>query len=115
MRQAGAIASFGLMALEPKWIKRLEEDHENAKMLAEGIRNLGLNIEVHTPETNILIVEFLGKTRSLKVIRALGDEGILAFNIDKKKIRFVTHYGIDADDIQYSIERIGYIFKKILT
>lgn len=111
MRQAGIIASFGLIALEPKWINRLEEDHKNAKLLADGIRNLGLNVEVYSPETNILIVEFLDKVRILKIIRSLGDEGILAFNIDKQKIRFVTHYGINEDDIQYSIERIGTILK----
>jgi threonine aldolase len=112
MRQAGIIASFGLIALEPKWIKRLEEDHKNAKILADGIRNLNLNVEVYSPETNILIVEFLDKVRILKIIRSLGDEGILAFNIDKQRIRFVTHYGINEDDIQYSIERIGTILKR---
>ena len=30
MRQAGIIASFGLVALEPVWINRLKEDHKNA-------------------------------------------------------------------------------------
>ena len=113
MRQAGIIASFGLIALEPKWIKRLEEDHVNAKLLAEGIRNLELNIEVNSPETNILIIKFIDKIRILKVIRSLGNEGILAFNIDKQRIRFVTHYGINEDDIQYSIEKIGRILKEV--
>ena len=111
MRQAGIIASFGLIALEPKWIKRLGEDHKNAKILADGIRNLGLNVEVYSPETNILILEFLNKVRILKIIRSLGDEGVLAFNIDKQRIRFVTHYGINEDDVQYCIEKIGIVLK----
>ncbi|MEE9213930.1 MAG: threonine aldolase family protein, partial [Thermodesulfobacteriota bacterium] len=59
MRQAGIIASFGLVALEPKWIKRLEDDHKNAKLLADGLDNLDSSIKVHKPDTNIVIVEFL--------------------------------------------------------
>jgi len=49
MRQAGIIASFGLIALEQKWIDRLEEDHKNAKLLAEGIESYNLPIKVHKP------------------------------------------------------------------
>jgi len=112
MRQAGIIASFGLIALEPKWIKRLEEDHKNAKILADGLKNRDSLIKVHEPDTNIVIIEFLNKTNLSKIIMELGREGILAFNISKKKIRFVTHYGIKEDDIQYSIETIRNIIQK---
>jgi len=112
MRQAGIIASFGLVALEPKWIKRLEEDHKNAKLLADGLQNLDSLIKVQKPDTNIVIVEFLNNISISNIIKELGREGILAFNISKKKIRFVTHYGIQEDDIQYSIETIRNVFQK---
>jgi threonine aldolase len=112
MRQAGIIASFGLVALEPKWIKRLEEDHRNAKILAEGLRLLKAPIKINEPDTNIVILEFLNKVRIFKIITELGKEGILAFNISKEKIRFVTHYGIQEDDIEYSIKKIGEILQK---
>ena len=115
MRQAGIIASFGLIALEQKWINRLEEDHKNAKLLAEGIETSDLPINVHKPETNIVIVELKKKTHTFKIINTLGKEGILAFDISKEKIRFVTHYGIDEDDIQYSIEKISNILNKFLS
>jgi acetylornithine/succinyldiaminopimelate/putrescine aminotransferase len=46
------------------------------------------------------------------MITELGKEGILAFNISKNKIRFVTHYGIQEDDVQYSVEIIGNILQK---
>lgn len=114
MRQAGIIAAFGLLALESKWIKRLEEDHNNAKLLAQGLKNFELSLKVHPTDTNIVIIEFLDKIRILKVITALNKAGILAYNISKEKIRFVTHYGINADDINYSIERIGSILKENL-
>ena len=114
MRQAGIIAAFGLLALEPKWIKRLDEDHKNAKQLAQGLKNFNLPIKVHPADTNIVIVELLEKVEILKILNQLKNAGILAFNISKQKIRFVTHYGINADDIDYGIEQIGIILKKIL-
>jgi len=114
MRQAGIIAAFGLLALEPKWIKRLDEDHKNAKQLAQGLKNFNLPIKIHPTDTNIVIVELLEEVRILKIITALNKEGVLAFNISKEKIRFVTHYGITTDDINYSIEQIGLILKKNL-
>ncbi len=107
MRQAGIIAAFGLMALEPRWIKRLEEDHKNGKLLARGLEEFDLPIKIHKPDTNIIIMEFLNRIPIHKVITNLGKEGVLAFNISKEKVRFVTHYGISEDDIQYSIGVIG--------
>ena len=114
MRQAGIIAAFGLLALEPKWIKRLDEDHKNAKQLGQGLTKFNLPIKIHPTDTNIVIIEMLEKVRIPKIITALNKAGILAFNISKDKIRFVTHYGINEDDINYSIEQIGTILKKNL-
>ena len=114
MRQAGVIASFGLVALEPKWIQRLEEDHKNAQLLAEGIKSFNLPIKILNPDTNILIISVPEGIRIGKIIRTLGNEGILAFNIDKHRIRFVTHYGINEDHIKYSIEKIGKVLQKLL-
>ncbi|MFX0070338.1 MAG: threonine aldolase family protein [Candidatus Hermodarchaeota archaeon] len=113
MRQAGVIASFGLIALEPKWIQRLDEDHKNAKLLANGIEKFNLPIKILNPDTNIIIVSIPEEIRIGKVVRKLGDEGILAFNIDKRRIRFVTHFGINEEDIQYAIEKISMVFSKV--
>lgn len=115
MRQAGIIASFGLIALEEKWIKRLEEDHKNAKLLYEGIESYDLPIKIHKPETNIVIVELMKKTRIFKIVTELGKEGVKSFNISKEKIRFVTHYGINEEDIQYSIQKIGKVLSSFLS
>ncbi|MFX1320856.1 MAG: threonine aldolase family protein [Promethearchaeota archaeon] len=109
MRQAGVIACFGLVALEPKWIKRLEEDHKNAKLLAEGLKNLELSIKVQQPETNIFWVDFPLNIPMDKLMTNLSENGIKTFNFNHR-IRFVTHYGLNEDDIQYSIG----IIEKIL-
>jgi hypothetical protein len=52
-------------------------------------------------------MEFLNRIPIYKFLSNLGKEGVLAFNISKEKVRFVTHYGISKDDIQYSIGVIG--------
>jgi len=113
MRQAGIIASFGLVALEDKWINRLNVDHNNAKRLADGLLSLNLPITVQKPETNILMVHFPENAPMERIILSLQSEGVLAYDINQK-IRFVTHFGIDEDDIDFSIEKIGNVFKKIL-
>ena len=114
MRQAGIIASFGLVALETQWINRLKEDHRNAKNLSEGLERYNLPIRISKPDTNIVIITIPQGTRIGKVVRSFGNEGILAFNIDKQKIRLVTHYGISEDDIGYCIKKIGLVLNKVL-
>ncbi|KKN07328.1 hypothetical protein LCGC14_1068250 [marine sediment metagenome] len=111
-RQAGVIASFGLIALEPKWITRLSVDNRNAKKLADGLREFAFPIKVQSPETNIFFVDFPHKAPMEKIMTLLHKNGIKAFNF-KQKIRFVTHYGIEEDDIQYSVNIIGKILQKV--
>ncbi|MBD3253821.1 MAG: aminotransferase class I/II-fold pyridoxal phosphate-dependent enzyme [Candidatus Lokiarchaeota archaeon] len=106
MRQAGIIASFGLVALKTNWIQRLKEDHRNAKLLANGLKNMDFPIEVNAPDTNIVIIDVPNEFRIGKIVRKLGNAGILIFNIDKHRIRFVTHYGINKEDIEYALEKM---------
>jgi threonine aldolase len=54
MRQVGILAAAGLYALEHN-VARLAEDHENAAMFADGLRELGL--QVVPPQTNIFYVD----------------------------------------------------------
>jgi len=113
MRQAGIIASFGLVALEQNWVQRLEEDHENAKLLARGLKNLDLPIEVNNPETNMVIITLPEEIRIGKMIRKLGKAGILALPIDTERIRFVSHFGIKKDDIKYALEEMEKILPRL--
>ncbi|HEX4152127.1 MAG TPA: low-specificity L-threonine aldolase [Steroidobacteraceae bacterium] len=54
MRQAGILAAAGLYSLEHH-VERLEQDHDNAAHLADGLRAIGLGVE--PPQTNIVYVE----------------------------------------------------------
>jgi threonine aldolase len=54
MRQVGILAAAGLYALEHN-VERLAEDHENAAIFADGLRELGLHVV--PPQTNIFYVD----------------------------------------------------------
>ena len=60
MRQAGVLAAAGLIALE-KMPARLKEDHENARLLAEGLAEIkGIKIDAKKVRTNILVFSIVG-------------------------------------------------------
>ena len=109
-RQAGILAAMGLVALEEQWINRLADDHHNAKLLADGIRQCEMPLSIIEPETNILIVKFPKEISTARINTALKKKGILAFN-KNDFIRFVTHYGVTEDDIQHAAAKI----KEVLT
>ena len=79
MRQAGIIAAPGIVALE-SMINRLEEDHRNARQLAEGIAKMGgIHIDLSRVQTNMVYfdVSDLGIEASL-FISKLKQKGIFA-------------------------------------
>lgn len=104
LRQAGIIAAPGVEALAN--VERLETDHEMATILADGLREIG-EISVLSPETNIVVVEITDETSTRdEFLGKLDRHNILASKLDDNRIRFVTHWGIDRDDIDVAIERI---------
>ena len=105
MRQAGIIAAPGIIALETM-VERLKEDHKNARLLAEGLHDLNLTIDLSRVETNIVIFEV---EDSKKFISQVNKKGIKASNFGSGKVRMVTHYGIEKKDIQYVLETLDSI------
>jgi len=79
MRQAGIIAAPGIIALE-KMIDRLEEDHKNARALAEGLAQInGISIDLKNVQTNIIhfdVSELL--VTSDQFVSKLRENGVLA-------------------------------------
>jgi threonine aldolase len=101
MRQAGIIAAPGIIALE-KMIDRLEEDHKNARRLAEGISKIqGIQIDLNRVQTNIVYydVSDLGLSAEIFVSK-LKEKGVLALPLAEKKVRMVTHRGIEGEHIK---------------
>jgi len=101
MRQAGIIAAAGIYALE-NHIDRLQEDHEKAALLDEGLRKInGLEIESSAMQTNMVFVK-QGKARSARLPEYLKEKGVLVDG--DVRVRLVTHLDIDKDDIPTVIQ-----------
>ncbi len=107
MRQAGILAAAGVVALT-SMIERLSEDHENAKLLAEGLKDIeGINVDLNTVQSNILMMDITtSEYNSYSLVSKLKEEGILVSDINSSRIRFVTHKYISKDDINYTVSVI---------
>jgi threonine aldolase len=107
MRQAGVIAAAGVVALE-EMVDRLAEDHAHARRLAEGIAGLpGIAVDPETVKTNIVIWSITSERISAaQLVAALRERGVQVNAIGPAQIRAVTHYGIEAGDIEASIAAV---------
>jgi threonine aldolase len=99
MRQAGMIAAAGLVALETM-VDRLADDHDNARRLAEGLRELD-GVEVDPmPQSNIVMFRVRHPVvGQQQFIDAMGERGIRLAELGRGRIRAVTHAGVPAEAI----------------
>ena len=96
MRQVGVLAAAGLIALE-EMPKRLHEDHANARFLAEGLKRIpGIDVNLATVETNILILDVSGTGIAAGEISArLKARGVLINPVNQRTMRAVTHFDVN--------------------
>jgi len=105
MRQAGIVAAAAIVALETM-TDRLPEDHQHARLLAEGLAQVpGIAVDSTAIQTNIIICRPTAM-RSDQFIAALAAQGVRAANYWGGLVRFVTHHGIDCDDIDYVLSAV---------
>jgi threonine aldolase len=98
MRQAGVLAAAGLIALE-KMPARLDEDHANARLLAEALAHMdGVAIDLEKVETNIVIFKLTGGMTAAELVERLKARGILASSVGPQAIRLVTHFDVSRGD-----------------
>jgi threonine aldolase len=114
MRQAGIIAAPGIIALE-KMIDRLEEDHRNARMLAEGLSKMeGISIDLSTVQTNIVMFDVSGLGLSAyNFVELLKTRGVLCLHFSNTKVRMVTHRGIERHHIEQALAIIEELITKV--
>lgn len=106
MRQVGAVAAAGIVALETM-IDRLAEDHANARYLAERLAELPwVEIEPAAVETNIVVFT-LREGSADELLPRLAEAGVLATNFGPRRIRLVTHYGIERRHIDEAVARLS--------
>ncbi|OLZ42250.1 threonine aldolase [Natrinema saccharevitans] len=105
MRQAGIVAGPALEALEN--VADLERDHENARLLAEGLAGRE-GFDVRDPETNIVLADVSGTgTDASTVVERLGERDVLATPFGPTTVRFCTHRDLSRGDTERALERIG--------
>jgi threonine aldolase len=102
MRQAGIIAAAGVYALE-NMVDRLAEDHDNARVLAEGLYTIP-GISLALPQSDLVFFTAEGWDLG-ELVRRLGERGVLCLD-EGGRIRMVTHYGIERRDVQEALARV---------
>jgi threonine aldolase len=94
-RQSGIVAAGCLYALDHH-VERLAEDHENARALANGLADLGL--EVVPPETNIVIF-----SAPEGFVERMARHAVELSGTPDGRVRAVTHLDVDRDAIDAAL------------
>ncbi|MBW2280656.1 MAG: low-specificity L-threonine aldolase [Deltaproteobacteria bacterium] len=107
MRQAGVLAAAGLFALEHN-VKRLDDDHANARRFAEGMRQLPGVEGVREPETNIVLFRVPDLVGFVAGARA---RGVLINAIGPGVLRAVFHLDVHREDVDRALVVLGEVLQ----
>lgn len=108
LRQSGVLAAACLYALEHN-VERLAQDHDNARLLAEGLRAIP-GVQVLSQDTNMVFAQF-ESARCDALTEALGKEGILMRAVYGGPTRLVTHLDVSAEDVRRVVETVGRLLR----
>lgn len=130
MRQVGVLAAPGLIALE-KMSQRLQEDHDNAQVLAKGMAemtNFGLKVNLESVQSNIVyfdlvrddmtafqFAEWLSASQSQE-----GDKGdrntvcvsVKVLVVTEQKMRAVVHHQVSRAGVETALSKMRAILEK---
>ncbi|MGH3909581.1 MAG: threonine aldolase family protein, partial [Pseudonocardiaceae bacterium] len=99
VRQGGVLAAAGLVALDRR--DELAADHDAARMLADGLAELGW--QVAAPPTNMVLATVPDLPRT---VTELAELGVLAGPM-AGRLRFVTHRDVNKADIVDVLNRLS--------
>lgn len=107
MRQAGILAAAGLIALEDG-PRHLEQDHENAKFIADGLAKIpGITIDPRVVQTNILIFDISGTgITTAEMAKRMAGHNVLCSGVNPQVMRFVTHRDVSRADCERALEAV---------
>jgi len=110
MRQVGILAAAGLYALE-NHIERLETDHANARLLAQGLAQIsGIRVRNISPPTNMVYFDIDASSDVL--CRKMRAQNVLANPIEEQTVRLVTHLGVNESQMRETVKIIQEIYEK---
>jgi threonine aldolase len=105
MRQAGIIAAGALYALDHH-VDRLAEDHENARILAQGLAEIN-GIEVEPVESNLIFFDVAGLHTTAEAFNALlMERGIRISVLGRTRGRAVTHLDVSRAQVGEALKII---------
>jgi threonine aldolase len=107
MRQAGILASAGIVALTD-YREQLAIDHENAGSLAEGLARID-ELQVTWSSTNMVFVWVVGG-REAELVDWLRERSILVAG--RNALRLVTHRDVSKQDIERVVREAKNFFRK---
>jgi threonine aldolase len=93
--------------------KRLGEDHARARLLADGLRQVGgLVVDVNSPYTNMVYLNLSEQVQAdaLQITQKMKEYGVLVDPENERRFRLVTHYWID----DAAVEKTVTAFRKAL-
>jgi len=107
MRQTGILAAAGLVALK-EMVPRMKEDNDNAVYLAGRLAEIPGVTVTNADGIHISMVFFKisPKPDAARLVAAMRADGIVMSPDENGIFRFVTHYWVTRDDIDYAVERL---------
>ncbi|WP_019229310.1 low specificity L-threonine aldolase, partial [Sedimentibacter sp. B4] len=112
MRQVGILAAAGIIALE-KMTERLEEDHKNAKYMAEELSKIdGVKVVTDRLDIDMVFFEISEEiVSSNTLVEKLYEKNIKINGAEGGEYRFVCHIGVSREDIDFTIKCLKEIIK----
>jgi threonine aldolase len=114
MRQAGILAAAGIVALN-EMIERLADDHDHARMLAEGLAQIpGIHVDLEMVRTNMVFFDLTAD------VPLTGDEFIAQLQtkaniwlgaVAPRRFRAVTHYWLGTAEVERFLETTRIILR----
>jgi threonine aldolase len=104
-RQAGIIAAAGVVALND--IDKLKEDHKKAQILAKGLKDLGLGIDLNQVQTNIIRIDVSTINSTAKEFcNLLNEKNVKAKPIGATHVRMICHKDVEFDDLDTVLKSV---------
>ena len=109
MRQAGILAEAGLYALKHN-IERLQQDHDNARLLAEGLSPIDrIDIDYDPSQTNMVFMTL--PEEAAGALQAYLKENNVCIS-SGQRVRMVTHLDVSEGNIRTVISLIRKFFSQ---
>lgn len=104
MRQTGILAAAGILALT-EMTKRLKEDHENARYMAELLQKIeGVKVDMSAVQINMVFFEADRPQELLCAVQAaMLERGVKINGASGHEFRFVTSNDVSRADVEYAV------------